>query len=113
MGERKVQVANTFRLQPGEVFLTTLEHEERYKVSRATQCRHRKEGSGPPFVVYNGKILYPESGIIAWMNERLMNSTAKLSPEARGGRYAHLPAAREKAIVARRVSSPNAVLSQD
>jgi len=97
MNGKDIQVNKTFRITSGEIFLTTLEYEEQYKVSRSTQCRNRKNGSGPPFVVHNDRILYPESGILAWLNARLVNSTAELSSSKKAGRYAHLAAAREKA----------------
>ncbi len=100
----------SFKLQPGELFLTTVEYEARYKISRPTQCRHRKDGCGPPFVVHNGKVLYPESGILAWLSLRLVNSTAELSLEKRGNRYAHLPASREKALLNRRNKSLNSAV---
>lgn len=86
-----------FKIQPGDKLLTTKEYKERYKISYATQCRQRKDGTGPPFISHNGKILYLESAVITHFNSMIVKSSAELDQEKRVKRYAHLPAAREKA----------------
>ncbi|MBX9769912.1 MAG: hypothetical protein K2X29_00990 [Candidatus Obscuribacterales bacterium] len=101
---KHVTEAPKLKLQSGDHYLTTQDYEDRYKIPRPSQCRHRKDGSGPPFVVHNGKILYPESGILDWMNKHLLNSTAELPAQERAIRYAHLSATREKAIKASKKS---------
>jgi hypothetical protein len=90
-----------FAVQPGETWLTSSEYAERYKVSKSTQCRHRRDGDGPPFVIIKGRVLYPESGIVSHFSQRLVRSTAELPMSRHGDRYRHLPAARDKAAKAR------------
>ena len=102
MSNKEIKLASPFTVQPGEVFLTTAEYEARYSVSKATQCRQRKDGTGPPFVVQGGKILYPESAILSHFNFKLVRSTAEVDPNRYGGRYEHLASAREKALESKR-----------
>jgi hypothetical protein len=42
-----------------EQFRTTEEYQQRFKKSKASQCRDRAAGQGPPFIVDGNKILYP------------------------------------------------------
>lgn len=97
MSEQNHQSIKAFKIQAGDVLLTTLEYEKRYKVSRATQCRRRKQNLGPPFIIEGGRILYPESGIVAWMNANLVINSEEQRSSQPTRRYEHLAAAREKA----------------
>lgn len=91
------------RLIAGDTYLTTREIEQRYRISPPTQCRWRREGGGPPFVKLKGTILYPLSLFDAWLQSKLVGSTAE-HDRLEGNctdRYKHLPAARAKADAAR------------
>lgn len=80
-----------------EQFLTTDEYQQRFKKSKASQCRDRAAGQGPPFIVDGNKILYPLSLALAFHASRLVTSTAEISPKSHGNRYKHLEEARNKA----------------
>jgi len=90
--------ASNYRFALDEQFLTTDEYEQRFKKSKASQCRDRAAGQGPPFIIDGNKILYPLSLALAYHANRLLNSTAEIKATSRGNRYKHLVEARAKAI---------------
>jgi hypothetical protein len=97
--------AANFKFALDEQFLTTDEYEQRFKKSKASQCRDRAAGQGPPFVVDGNKILYPLSLALAYHSNRLVNSTAEINSTSRGNRYKHLVEARNKAMSQRAANS--------
>ena len=96
---------SNYRFALDEQFLTTDEYEQRFKKSKASQCRDRAAGQGPPFIVDGNKILYPLSLALAYHANRLFNSTAEIQAGSRGNRYKHLAEARAKAISLRAIRS--------
>lgn len=81
-----------------EQFLTTDEYEQRFKKSKASQCRDRAAGQGPPFILDGNKILYPLSLALEHHANKLFKSSAEINTASRGNRYKHLVEARAKAI---------------
>jgi hypothetical protein len=46
--------------------------------------QERKRGEGPPFVRDNGRILYPEDELFAWLDARLVNTNRAAEGHKRG-----------------------------
>jgi len=84
-----------------EQFLTTNEYQQRFKKSKAAQCRDRATVQGPPFIVNGNKILYPLSLALEFHATRMVRSSAEITPMSRGNRYKHLVEARKKAMIQR------------
>jgi hypothetical protein len=84
-----------------EQFLTTDEYQQRFKKSKASQCRDRAAGQGPPFILDGNKILYPLTLALEFHAKKLVSSTAEISSQLRGNRYKHLQEARNKALIQR------------
>lgn len=99
------QKLERFVIPPGDRLLTGTEVWIQYKISRPKQCRLRREGDGPPFVVVRGRFLYPESGILQYLNSGVVRSTAELDPKIHGNRYKHLEDARKKALEVRKLKA--------
>jgi len=89
------------RLAFDEQFLTTDEYEQRFKKSKASQCRDRAAGQSPPFIVDGNKILYPLSLALEHHAKKLFTSSAEIDTASRGNRYKHLVQARAKALTQR------------
>ena len=47
------------------------------KTSTRTLERKRVDGTGPPFIKFGGRVLYPPEGTEAYIRERIVNSTAE------------------------------------
>ncbi len=88
-----------------EQFLTTDEYEQRFKKSKASQCRDRTAGQSPPFIMDGNKILYPLSLALEHHANKLFKSSAEIDVASRGNRYKHLVQARAKAITQRATGS--------
>jgi len=92
----KKQFVQETTLQSGEIFLTTREFRNRFKIPEGTQCRNRANGDSPPFILHGGKILYPLQATLEWFAQKVVRSSAELAPDRWGHRYDHLPEARLK-----------------
>ena len=84
-----------------EQFLTTDEYEQRFKKSKASQCRDRAAGQSPSFIMDGNKILYPLSLALEHYAKKLVASSAEINTASRGNRYKHLVQARAKALTQR------------
>lgn len=84
-----------------EQFLTTDEYQDRFKKSKASQCRDRAAGQGPPFIMDGNKILYPLTLALEFHARKMVSSSAEISSQSRGNRYKHLQEARNKALIQR------------
>ena len=60
-----------------EALLTPDEMAKVLKTSTRTLERKRGDGSGPPFVKFGGRVLYPPEGAEDYIRERTVTSTAE------------------------------------
>jgi hypothetical protein len=63
---------HTPTLPNDETFLTIAEYAMRFKKSKPTLWRERRDRTGPPFIVDNGKILYPLSLALQHMADKVV-----------------------------------------
>jgi hypothetical protein len=87
-------------IPPNDEILTAGKLRKRFPLvaSEPTYCRWAREGVGPRFVNVNGRRLYPLSWFLAWLSGQAVSSTAEIPASTHGARYAHLEAARAKAL---------------
>jgi hypothetical protein len=57
-------------------YLTAKETAEIRRKSEPALSQERKRGSGPPYVIDGGRVLYPEDELIAWLDARLVTADA-------------------------------------
>ncbi len=76
--------ASKYRFALDEQFITTDEYEQRFRKSKASQCRDRAAGQGPPFIVDGNKILYPLSLALEFYASKLVKSSAEITARSRG-----------------------------
>ena len=97
----KTQESKT-TLPLNETFIPPKEYSLRFGRSISSQCRDRRDGLGPPFIVHGNQVLYPLSLAMEYWSSKLVQSSAEVPIDVRGNRYKHLPAARAKANAVRR-----------
>jgi excisionase family DNA binding protein len=59
------------------VLLPTTEAASRLHMSPRTLERMRSEGTGPAYIKAGRRVLYAEEQLAAWLNERIVSSTAE------------------------------------
>lgn len=57
-------------IDPNTIYLPEWKVSERTGMSRNTLSMWRWKGKGPPFVKLGRAVRYPESGLIAWLNQQ-------------------------------------------
>jgi hypothetical protein len=61
-----------------ELYMTDIEASKRYKYSRSWFQRARWAGTGPPFLKFSGKVLYPIKETDEWFKSHgLINNTGE------------------------------------
>ena len=55
-------------------YLTAKETAEVRRKSEPALSQERKRGTGPPYVIDGGRILYPEDELITWLDSHLVTA---------------------------------------